>query len=66
METDAKLTVQERACLLRAAREKLAQMQDRFSALQELATKDPYADVLLTEINCLTAAITWLWQLPTV
>lgn len=59
------LTVQERACLLRAARRELAQMQDRFTSMQELG-RTGECDALLTEINCLTAAITWLWRLPTV
>ena len=58
MNAGPQLTVAMRACLLRAARARLMQIQEDFSV-----SGDP---VLFEEIACVTRAIQWLWLQPTV
>lgn len=57
-----RLTVPQRACLLRAARKQLEVYND---ALQHLLTMNaPSADIeaAIAEIQCVQAAISWLWR----
>ncbi len=60
------LTVARRSCLLRAARTRLAQLHDEYDAAQEHGDIGSKAQVLATEIGCITAAIAWLWLQPAI
>lgn len=59
-----KLTNEQRACLLRAARAQLLKLQDEFNRLNQLAGdgNSAAADSAALELNCLQRAIAWLWR----
>jgi hypothetical protein len=58
------LTVQQRSCLLRAARQRLTQLHDEYDASHSRGDIDSQQEVLFTEIACVTQAIAWLWRQP--
>lgn len=59
-----RLTGIERACLLRAARIQLLELQDQFNRLNHLAgdVDNAAADSAAVEVACLQRAISWLWR----
>lgn len=61
------LTIRQRSCLLRAARERLAQLHQDYDAViftgGDVGGK---RDILFSEIGCITQAIQWLWLQPAV
>jgi hypothetical protein len=54
----------ERACLLRAAREKLERLQREKASLEQLSSMYAVApmEVVQAEIDCLARAVAWLWR----
>lgn len=58
------LTVQQRSCLLRAARARLQQLHDEYDAASTHGELEGKRDVLFTEISCITSGIAWLWVQP--
>lgn len=60
------LPADSRACLLRAARKQLLDLQDELKRLEELPAKYAQAPRAATqqEVDCLAIGIAWLWRLP--
>jgi hypothetical protein len=56
-----RLTNDERACLLRAARKQLLVLQDEFNRLCHLSGTAA-ADSAALELGCLQRAVAWLWR----
>lgn len=58
------LSVQAKACLLRAARTELRKMQAELYRLQTLPPRHMAGPIATTEaeIDCLAQGITWLWN----
>lgn len=61
-----RLTVAMRSCLLRAARERLAQLHEDYDGVGRLGHPASTRELLFIEIACITAAIAWLWVQPAV
>jgi len=61
---DAPLTTEQKACLLRAAREKLRKLEAELYRLQTLNRRHARGPIEATEaeIDCMSGAITWLWN----
>lgn len=60
------LTIAQRSCLLRAARERLAQLHEDYDAAVTLVQEPgPRRETLAIEVACITGAIAWLWLQPT-
>jgi len=57
------LGIDERACLLRAARRQLRSLQAELHRLESLPSNYAAGPVAATqaELNCLTRAVNWLW-----
>lgn len=55
------LTVRQRSCLLRAARRRLTELHDEYDALQGMLDISGKADLVFTEIGCVTQGVKWLW-----
>jgi len=62
----APLTIRQRSCLLRAARARLMQLHEEYDAVQVSLDLTGKADLIFTEINCVTAAVRWLWRQPAI
>lgn len=60
------LTVRQRSCLLRAARQRLAQLHEDYVSADERGEIGSHREVVFAEINCVTAGIAWLWQQPAI
>lgn len=60
------LTVKQRSCLLRAARQRLEQLHQDYDATSEHGDIGAKREELFAEIACVTAAIAWLWLQPAV
>jgi hypothetical protein len=61
---DDRLTAAQRACLLRAARRRVAELQGEWEYIKhglDPATVQHRYEVL-AEISCLNHGITWLWR----
>jgi hypothetical protein len=58
---DNRLSNEERACLLRAARKQLLVLQDEFNRLSHLPGTAA-ADSSAMELGCLQRAVAWLWR----
>jgi len=58
------LSVEARACLLRAARKELRHLQAELYRLQSLPSRHMQGPIEATqaEIDCLGAGISWLWM----
>jgi hypothetical protein len=56
------LTVKERSCLLRAARQRLAQLHEEYDGVIGRPDVGHKQDTLFSEIACITAGIQWLWH----
>lgn len=61
-----RLTVSMRSCLLRASRERLAQLHQEYQGAIDKQNATVQRDVLFMEIACITSAIAWLWNQPAV
>lgn len=61
---DGVLSVESKACLLRAARTELRKMQAELYRLQTLPPRHMLGPIAATEaeIDCLSQGITWLWN----
>lgn len=62
---DVRLHNDERACLLRAARQQLVRLKDEHDKLQEMARDEgsqAAADSAAVEIHCLQRGVAWLWR----
>lgn len=59
-----KLSSDERACLLRAARKQLLALEDEFNRLQHMAGDGAKAAAgsAALELHCLKRSIAWLWR----
>lgn len=56
------LTVAQRSCLLRAARVRLTQLHEEYDAVHMgVLDVTGKADIIFTEIACVTQGIRWLW-----
>lgn len=58
------LTVRQRSCLLRAARQRLAQLHEDYDNAWTNGDIGAKRDELFTEIACVTGSIQWLWLQP--
>lgn len=57
------LTTEQRACLLRAARRRLTELQDERARFVQLGTEGSAVAALADEeIECLMGAVSWLWR----
>lgn len=56
------LTDEERACLLRAARVRLAQLNEELTTLLALRGPEKLVKSARDEILCVSSAIRWLWR----
>ncbi len=61
---DDKLTVEERSCLLRAARRRLRTLQAEVHRLEMLPSVHAQAaiEATQTELDCLVRSVSWLWR----
>lgn len=61
---DSPLTTEAKACLLRAARRELHRLEAELHRLQMLNRRHAQGPIEATEaeIDCLSGAITWLWN----
>lgn len=60
------LTIAVRSCLLKAARERLAQLHQDYDSMVGRPGMQAQIDVLFSEIACITAGIAWLWLQPAI
>ena len=58
------LTVMMRSCLLRAARARLAQLNEDFETMRDHNGGGNGKAALTAEIACISNAIAWLWTQP--
>lgn len=58
----AVLTVKSRSCLLRAARQRLAQLHEEYDGMAGRPAIGTRQEELFAEIACITASISWLWN----
>lgn len=56
-----RLTMEQRSCLLRAARTQLLVLKDEHSRLTGMDATSA-SDSALVEVRCLEGAISWLWR----
>lgn len=57
------ITTEQRACLLRAARRRLTELQDERNRFEQLGqTGHAVAELANEEIDCLMGAVSWLWR----
>lgn len=55
------MSVEERSCLLRAARERIRQLNEMAESYHvQHDTKQ--LELVLSEVNCLNAAVAWIWR----
>lgn len=59
------LTIAMRSCLLKAARERLAQLHQDYDAASR-GSDHAERDILHREIACITSGIAWLWLQPAI
>ena len=61
---DTPLTTEQKACLLRAARNELRKLQAELYRLQQLPPRHMAGPIQATEAerDCLSAGISWLWN----
>lgn len=59
-----RLTMDERSCLLRAARKQLLALEDEYNRLVHLGgdTTNPAADSAAMELRCVERGVAWLWR----
>lgn len=66
--TPDRMSSDQRACLLRAARKQILALEDEYNRLVHIAndTGSPAADSAALELRCVQGAVAWLWrdQLP--
>lgn len=65
-DTQPMLTVKQRSCLLRAARQRLAQLHEDYSSGDERGEIGSHREIVFAEITCVTAGIAWLWLQPAI
>lgn len=66
MTTRPDLTIATRSCLLKAARERLAQLHQDYEAVMRRPDMHVQRDILFSEIACITSGIAWLWLQPAI
>lgn len=66
MLTKPVLTIAMRSCLLKAARERLAQLHQDYDSVARAPDRHAERDILFSEIACITGSIAWLWLQPAI
>lgn len=61
LEVVDELSVQERSCLLRAARERIRQLNEMAESYHA-GHDTKQLELVVSEVNCLNAAVAWIWR----